>query len=466
MLTWLLIAAATVVSSVSWHPDVKGDAGIDLKRGAFFGAKIGSVSEEVRKNRKLEAGVGVAVEEVITGSTAADAGFKTGDILLAVNGTKIPGTGQFIQTIAGLKAGTSVAIEFRRGDAEKKSTVVLKGRPFEKSDAHEVIYGSVLSRGNHLRTIVTRPRAEGKRPALFLIQGIGLYSIDNPAGPLGSYRAIIDDFTRHGFVTLRVDKPGCGDSEGGPGRDVDFDTELDGYRQALRVLKARGDVDPDRVFIFGHSMGGVMAPLLAAEIPVRGIVVYGTIARTWPEYMLENTRRQMELANNDPSLIDSTLRNSAALLTYLYSEKMSPQDIAAKHSQLRELIGRTITDNGYFVDRSLTFFRQLADKNLGAAWESFPGHALAIWGKADFVSNEDDHALIARIVNRAHPGQGTFLAMDGIDHGLFRAASRRASFERGQSRQPGEFNPAIIEVCRTWVEKLPALPAASKPRAG
>jgi Domain of Unknown Function (DUF1080) len=43
--------------------------------------------------------------------------------------------------------------------------------------------------------------------------------------------------------------------------------------------------------------------------------------------------------------------------------------------------------------------------------------------------------------------------MDGIDHGFHRADSRRASFERGQSRQPGEFNPAILEVARVWAEK-------------
>jgi dienelactone hydrolase len=461
-----LISAVTAVSSVAWIPDVQGDAGLDLKRGAFFGAKVGAVSDEIRENLKLDADTGVAVEQVFAGSTAAEAGFKAGDILLAVNGTKISGAGSFVQTIAGLKAGASLAIEFRRGDAPAKSTVTLKPRPFEKSDAYEVIYGSVPSRGGRLRTIVTRPHGEGKRPALFLIQGVGLASIDNPVGPVGSFRTIVDDFTRHGFVTLRVDKPGCGDSEGGPGRDVDFDTELDGYRQALRMLKARADVDSSRVFIFGHSMGGVMAPLVATEIPVKGIVVYGTITRTWTEYMLENIRRQMELADNDPSMIDSNLRNVAALLTYLYSEKMSPKDIAAKHPQLRDLLGQWVTDDRYFVDRSLTFFGQLADKNLGKAWESYEGHALAIWGKGDFVSNEDDHALIARIVNRDHPGQGTFLAMDGIDHGFYRAASRRESFERGQSQQPGEFNPAIIGVCRNWVEKLSNPPIPPPTRAG
>ena len=217
------------------------------------------------------------------------------------------------------------------------------------------------------------PREKGKHPALFLIQGIGLASIDNPVGALSSYKTIVDDFTRHGFVTLRVDKPGCGDSEGGPARDVDFDTELDGYRQALKMLKARSDVDADRVFIFGHSMGGVMAPLLAADVPVRGIVVYGTIARTWTEYWLENLRRQMELADADPSAIDRDLRAEAALATYLYAEKKSPKEIIERYPHLRDRIEQNITEDRYFFDRSLTFYRQLADKNLGA-----PGNRSAV----------------------------------------------------------------------------------------
>ena len=347
-----------------------------------------------------------------------------------------------------------------------QKNVTLKGRPLEKSDAYEVIYGSVASRAGRLRTILTRPKGEGKHPALFLIQGIGLASIDNPTGGLSSYEDIVDDFSRHGFVTLRVDKPGCGDSEGGPARDVDFDTELDGYRQALKMLKARSDVDAERVFIFGHSMGGVMAPLLAVDLPVRGIIVYGTITRTWTEYCSKTSggRWSLPMPTPPPSTATCASRRPSRLTSM--REKMAPKDIVDRYPHLRERLAQTITEDRYFVDRSLTFFRQLADKNLGAAWESFGGHALAIWGKADFVSNEDDHALIARIVNRDHPGHGTFLAMDGIDHGFNRAASRRESFERGQSRQPGEFNPAILDVCRAWVEKTAAQPADPAKPAG
>jgi dienelactone hydrolase len=446
--------------------DVSNESGSELKRGAFFGAKVNSISDEVRERLKLESSSGAMIDFIIPGSTAEGAGFQSGDVLLSLNGAKIEGANELVRSIGQLKANAMVAIVFRRGDAVRTQNITLKGRPLERSDDYEILYGAVSSHGGRLRTIMTRPKGGKKHPAMFLIQGVGTFSVDNPVGALSSYKTLSDDFTRRGFVTLRVDKPGCGDSEGGPTRDVDFDTELDGYRQALKMLKARSDIDPNRVFIFGHSMGGVMAPLLAKEIPVHGMIVYGTIGRTWTEYMLENIRRQMELADADPSAIDRDLKLQASLLNYLYAEKLSPKTIAERYPSLREQLLQTVTDDRYYVDRSLTFFGQLADKNLGAAWETYEGHVLAIWGKGDFVSNEDDHALIARIVNRDHPGHGTFLALDGIDHGFNRAASRRESFERSQRQEPETFNPAILEVCRTWLEKTSAQPASSaKPKA-
>jgi pimeloyl-ACP methyl ester carboxylesterase len=457
MLAALVLSVVATVAFPAWSnrssPGDSSDPGAELKRGAFFGAKVAPVSTEARERLKLETGMGIVIDQVIPGSTAEEAGFQSGDVVVALDGTKIPGAGAFVQAIASRKAGASVALAVRRGADLHTKNVKLKPRPLEQSDAYEVIYGAVSSRARRLRTIVTKPKGKGKYPALFVIQGVGAFSIDNPAGALASYRTIADHFTRRGYVTLRVDKPGCGDSEGGPTRDVDFDTELDGYRQALKMLEARTDVEPGSVFIFGHSMGGVMAPLLAAETPVRGIVAYGTITRTWTEYMLENHRRQMELAGAEYSAIDRDVRDAAALLTYLYHEKLSPKVIAERYPHLRERLGQLATDDGYFVDRSLTFFQQLAEKNLGAAWQSVGGHALAVWGKADFVSNEDDHALIARIVNRAHPGHGTFVALEGSDHGFNRAGSQRESFSRGQSGQAGEFNPAIFEACDAWLEK-------------
>ena len=64
-------------------------------------------------------------------------------------------------------------------------------------------------------------------------------------------------------------------------------------------------IDQDKILIFGHSMGGCEGPIIATEFPVKGIAVYGTVTRTWHEYMLENLRRQAPLAGTSPN-IDAT----------------------------------------------------------------------------------------------------------------------------------------------------------------
>ena len=79
---------------------------------------------------------------------------------------------------------------------------------------------------------------------------------------------------------------------------------------------------------------------------------------------------------------------------------------------------------------------------------------LAVWGKAEYVSTEADHHMIADLINRKHPGRGTFRALDGIDHGLHRAASAQDRFKEVNAGVNSEFNPVIIEALRGWIDKL------------
>jgi pimeloyl-ACP methyl ester carboxylesterase len=49
-------------------------------------------------------------------------------------------------------------------------------------------------------------------------------------------------------------------------------------------LQRHPSVEPNRVVLLGISLGGVFAPVLAREKPVRGIVVLGTLATRPPAY--------------------------------------------------------------------------------------------------------------------------------------------------------------------------------------
>lgn len=424
----------------------------DLARKGYFGAVIRPVTSEEREKQKLKNENGVVVDRVLPDSGAALAGIQPGDTLISLDGKGLGSPSQFIEALAARRPGEPLTIVLVRDGEQTTTKAALKPIPTEMSDAYRVIYGSVSSRGKRLRTIVTRPNDDQKHPALLVIQGLGSFSIESFPGRPGPYARIIDEFAHRGFVTMRVDKPGQGDSEGGPTRDIDFETELDGYRQTLMALRSLDFVDPDKVIIFGHSMGGVMGPLLGAEIPVKGIAAFGTVARTWHEYMQENVRRQAALGGSDFAEIDRTLRKDADIEHYI-KEGLSPSEIVAKYPDLKGRVEEHYAEGKYHAATHYEYFRQLAAKNLAEAWGKFGGRALAVWGKADFISGEEDHALIARIINRAHPGYGVFLALDGIDHGFSRALSQDDSFKN--FRKPDrEYNPDFLEALRDWASKV------------
>ena len=133
MLTALVLSVFMTVSSTASIPalplGVAAEPDGELPRGGFFGAKVIPVSDEVRERFKLEAGTGALIDEVIPGSTAEAAGFKAGDVLLALDGAKIAGPGALVQAIAGRKAGAEVTIELRRGDDLRQRKSDAQGAP-------------------------------------------------------------------------------------------------------------------------------------------------------------------------------------------------------------------------------------------------------------------------------------------------------------------------------------------------
>ena len=92
--------------------------------------------------------------------------------------------------------------------------------------------------GKRLRSIVTKPRdAKGKLPVIFLTGWLSCDSVEAPADTKDATGLILRGLAQtSGFCLFKIDKPGCGDSEGDCSQ-TDFDTELSGYRAAFRALK-------------------------------------------------------------------------------------------------------------------------------------------------------------------------------------------------------------------------------------
>lgn len=395
----------------------------------------------------LPAGTGIVLKGTVPGGAADKAGLKAGDWLVTLDGQPLAFDG-FTDRVAAMESGRAVRFGVIR--AGQRLTVSAKPieRPRDPGTAqYSVVYDDVVSNGHRMRTLTTHPRKSGKHPALLFIQGYSPVSYDYVLEGPGLDAPILRAFAHADFVTLRVDKPGVGDSEGGPFSEVDFITEADIYRQALITLRAMPDVDTSQVYIFGHSMGGAFGPMVAAESPVKGMVMYGIATRTWHEYLLDTQRYQNLLAGASYAEVDDQVRRAGRVMEMVFQDHLSAEQVKAAHPELAQTVD-DVFPGGLFSQKTARFWEQLEDTNFASYWERCHTRVLAIHGASDFVSYMVDHQLTADIVNRAHPGWGEVLSLPDSDH-IF---SKWATEAESQQHFPkGDFNPAIVGVMTKWV---------------
>jgi alpha-beta hydrolase superfamily lysophospholipase len=94
------------------------------------------------------------------------------------------------------------------------------------------------------------------------------------------FRQVADTLSRHGIAVLRLDDRGTGSSTGNHATATSADFAVD-VRAAVAWLRARPEIDPARVALVGHSEGGLIAPMVAAEDPsLRAIVLMAGPAQT------------------------------------------------------------------------------------------------------------------------------------------------------------------------------------------
>ncbi len=414
--------------------------GQELRRGASFGAAIMDVKDSLRSVLKLSSTQGTLIKNVFPATAAQKAGLVANDLLIEMDGEKIKNTAHFLQLLKTHSGGDKIKVSYYREAKLMVANITLLSKPTETSKDYDIIYSSVVSGKNHLRTIITKPKIGNNFPAVFIIGGVGCYSIDNPMVPeISSIKLWSDSLTRNGFVTIRVEKTGMGDSKGTPCTDCDFSMEKQGYLDGLKQLKSLAYVDKKNIFIAGFSIGGVVAPLLAQQETIKGIIVYGTAGKNWLEYEIDNSLRQQILDGNSPEAIDKFMRDEYIRLYGLFVEKKSPEQLLKEHPMEGHL---------FQYPMRVEYFQQVADVNIREAWAKTKAKVLALHGSSDFVSSADEHQDIAELVNKYNPGNAMYVEIANADHWSFLAKSELESAMRTTT----ELNPLPLSTSIKWLK--------------
>lgn len=390
----------------------------------------------------------LVITRVSPGSTAEAAGILPGDMLLRIGEATITDGAQLSQALQAYRAGDRTTFFIERSGKVLEKPVVFKPKPLETSPDFDVLYNVVLVDGAKYRAIVTKPKGSGPFPALFLIAGLGCYSLDN-LGPDNPYRPILYTLTQKGFVTMRVEKSGEGDSEGPPCKSPEADLNLAVKRSVagLQALKTYGFVKSNQVFIFAHSIGPIEAALVVNQVPVAGVIAAETIGKDWFSYNLEISRSQPLLLGESYDKVEAGMRAKEICNVRFYLHKQTPEMLDREAPEcLKELPIAVV---------SYKYLQQVADVNLAHEWKAPNIPVLVIYGTSDPTTNEEQSLYLVNMINSYHPGRATYVKIDGMNHLFDRELSKKDGLlVLSGKQQPGEFESAILAHITNWLDQL------------
>ena len=422
-----------------------------LRRSGYVGVQAGVVTEEVRARLKLTHPGGVLVVGLLADGPARDAGLQVDDVLVSLGGRPIADNVAFVTMVGRLRAGDRVPVDFVRAGEARTAELVLKPRPLESAPDVDTRYSAVRVDDHWQRTILTAPRAAGRHPAVLFLNGIGCFSQES-LQVSSTDTKLLYGLTRAGFVTMRVEKSGIGDSGGPSCNDprVDFEAEIRGYAEGLKALRADPGVDPEKVFVMGLSVGGVEAPIVARDAPVKGIVVVNTVAKPFLEYLLETRRRQGVLRGTPYDELDRRMRTNERCNHRLLVEREAPEAILRDEPACKDWIA---------YPAPYTYMRQWASVDPAEAWKRVHVPVLVVSGQFDFIAVTADSPYLRDMINAFHPGQASFASIPEMDHYLGRVKSMPESLA-STAGTSGELQGALLDTVRGWLEKVAAAPSA------
>jgi pimeloyl-ACP methyl ester carboxylesterase len=316
--------------------------------------------------------------------------------------------------------------------------------PYEQIDGHTVEYGSAVSaRGHRVRIITTRPtNAAGRLPLIVFVPWLSCDSIESPRGPTDGWSQMLHAVaSRVDAVFVRVDKPGVGDSEGDCSKTA-LEDDLAAYRAAIRMALERPDVDASRLTLFGGSIGGAFAPLLAGEFKVHSIAVAGGFSRTWSEHILGHERRRLTLSGATPAAVNTAMRGFVDFYALYLDSHLTPAEVLARRPDLKPL-WYDAPEHQY--GRHARYFQEVQAQNVEAAWDAVRVPTLVVWGEYDWIMGRADQERIVEIVNAHGSGLARLVVVPGMNHHFERFATPVDAFREKGGIYAGDATETIVD---------------------
>lgn len=170
--------------------------------------------------------------------------------------------------------------------------------PYDHPDRYEVASVEFGDQMWLARGILTLPKVEGRVPAVVLVHGSGPHDEDQTIGPNKPFKDLAGGLSARGIAVLRYPKRTQAyrlrlAAEG----SISVREEvIDDALEAVQYLRSRKEIDPQRIYVLGHSLGATLAPLIATEVgDLAGIIMLAATPRDLTDVLLDQLKYIAEL---------------------------------------------------------------------------------------------------------------------------------------------------------------------------
>lgn len=171
----------------------------------------------------------------------------------------------------------------------------------------------VKTQGHNLVGMLTSPKKGTGFPLVVLVHGSGPQDMDETFGPNKPLKDLALGLAARGIASIRYVKRTKVYPNDFSGAFTVKEEVLDDAMAAIALARLMPEVNKKQMYLFGHSLGGMLAPRMAMQAPdLNGIILAAAPARTLTDIIVEQNKYMFSLAKDTTQagklMLDSVIK--------------------------------------------------------------------------------------------------------------------------------------------------------------
>ena len=362
-------------------------------------------------------------------------------------------------TIAGTftQSGAQLPLSFAKGESVAANRPQMPQRPFPYRE-EEVTYRNERA-GIAFAGTLTLPVSGAPFPAAILLTGSGPQDRDETIAGHKPFLVLADYLTRRGIAVLRSDDRGVGGSQAGSADDTSADFATDALA-AAEYLQGRADIDDERIGLIGHSEGGLVAAIAAAEsADLAFVVMLAGTGTTGDEVLHAQTEFMLRQSGASDAVIAALRSVRTQIFEIVKADSTVP--LADRFGAVRADLVAELRDGGFpeqtavaqvdalirsFANEWFRYFLRFDPAN---TLRQVRAPVLALGGERDFqVPARDNLPAIEAALRAGGNADYTVRELPELNH-LFQTSRTGAASEYAEIEET--FDPDALALVGDWV---------------